>query len=360
MRGKEDVANALREAFAKDPLIKAERIRITMLAPDALALQGEVSTLAEKDEAGFIARQIAPQCEIDNALTVSVNRPMDDATLARKAEEALVAANLPRTVGVQVQGGLATLRGSVESKELVRKARLAVAHVPGIKDVREEQLSIASRQVFEAIGPERTGRSDLAAPGAGLELVGDLASPDVVNRIEELLANRLDPARADEIRVTFDAGIVRLTGFVKTAEELAQAEKFARSVPGVRGVRNLLVSLDGSSGCDEALAAEIRQGLAPKLRQGFGPKRDHASPVDIKAYVVGDTAYLQGVVDFPEQITQAVAIAKRTAGIAHVHHSLQVSERHFRSGAGPGHAATDARKQLADQGLDWDPNRPES
>ncbi|MNT52522.1 Osmotically-inducible protein Y precursor [compost metagenome] len=162
----------------------------------------------------------------------------------------------------------------------------------------------------------------------------------------------MDPARADEIRVTFDQGIVRLTGFVKTAAERAQAERTARSVAGVRGVRNLLVSLDGSAGCDEALASEIRLGLAPR--------RDHASPVDIKVFVVEDTAYLQGVVDFPEQIAMAVAIAKRTPGIAHVHHALQVSERHFRSGAGPGHAAQDARRQLVEQGLDWDPNRPES
>ncbi|HEY9900156.1 MAG TPA: BON domain-containing protein [Pantanalinema sp.] len=351
-RGKEDVANALREAFAKDPLIKAERIRITMLAPGALALQGEVSTLAEKDEAGFIARQIAPQCEIDNSLTVAVNRPMGDAALARRAEEALLAANLPRTVGVQVQDGLAVLRGSVESKELLRKARLAVSHVPGIKDVREELLSLEGRQVFETLGAARTGRTDLEAPGEDLELVDAIPAPDVVNRIEELLANRMDPARADEIRVTFDQGIARLTGFVKTIEELARAEKLARSVSGVRAVRNHLVSLDGSAGCDEALATEIRRGL--------GAKGDHASPVDIKAYVAEDTAYLQGVVDFPEQIAQAVAIARGVQGIAHVHHSLQVSERHFRSGAGPGHAASDAREQLADKGLDWDPNRPES
>lgn len=360
MRGKEDVANALREAFAKDPLIKAERIRITMLAPDALALQGEVSTLAEKDEAGFIARQIAPQCEIDNALTVSVNRPLDDATLTRKAEEALVAANLPRTVGVQVLGGLATLKGSVESRELVRKARLAVAHVAGIKDVREEQVGIAGQQVFEALGGARTGRADLSAPGEEPGLVGALASADVLNRIRELIATGMAPARAAEIRMTFDNGIVRLTGFVKTAQELALAEKLARSVPGVRGVRNLLVSMDGSSGCDEALAAEIRRELAPKLKEGFGARHGHASPVDIKAFVVGDTAYLQGAVDVPEQIAQAVAIAKRTPGISHVHSELQVSERHFRSGAGPGHAATDARKKLAEEGLDWDPNRPES
>ncbi|MNX62464.1 Osmotically-inducible protein Y precursor [compost metagenome] len=276
---------------------------------------------------------------------------MDDATLARRAEEALVAANLPRTVGVQVQGGLAMLRGSVESKDLVRKARLAVGHVPGIKDVREEHLSVASQQAFETLGAARTGRSGLVAPGEDLSLSDAIPAPDVVNRIEDLLANGMDPARADEIRVTIDQGIVRLTGFVKTAEERAQAEKNARSVAGVRGVRNLLVSLDGSSGCDEALASEIRLGLAPR--------RDHASPVDIKVFVVEDTAYLQGVVDFPEQIAMAIAIAKRVSGIAHVHHALQVSERHFRSGAGPGHAAQDARRQLIEQGLDWDPNRPE-
>jgi osmotically-inducible protein OsmY len=253
---------------------------------------------------------------------------------------------------VRVQDGLAVLRGSVASKELVRKARLAVSNVAGIKDVREELLTLETGQVYGTLGTARTERQDLTVPAEGLELVDVIPGPDVVNRIEDLLANQMDPARADEIRVTYDKGIVRLTGFVKTREELAQAEKFARSVSGVRGVSNFLVSLDGTSGCDEALATEIRRGL--------GAEGDHASPVDIKAYVVEDVAYLQGVVDIPEQITQAIAIARGVPGIRHVHHALQVSERHFRSGAGPGHAVRHARRQLAEQGLDWDPNQPET
>lgn len=354
MKGQEDVANTMREAFAKDPKIRADRIRILMLAPDTVALTGEVQTLAEKDEAGFLARQIAPQYVVDNALTVAGNRLPSDAELTACAQSELAQEGFPSSVGVVVRGGVAILRGTALSLERVRHASLVVARVPGIREVVTDHLPVARDQVVETIGPERGARrGDVVQRGPGAEITADIDGADIVNRIEQKLGSRMQPPRSDEIRVSLvGRGSVRLTGFVKSAEERARAELLARSVSGVTHVRNLLVSQDGSAGCNEAVAALIRHALAPR--------RDHASPADIKVFVLEDTVYLQGDVDFPEQAMEAEAIARRTPGIQHVHSELRVTERHPRPGIGEGHAVEAANRLLKAQGLDGEPTPDET
>lgn len=352
MKGQEDVANALREALAKDPKIKAERITITMLGPDSLALSGEVQSLAEKEEASFLARQIAPQFDIDNSLTVAGNRLPTDAELTRQAEEALRQKGLPASLGVVVRHGKATLKGAAESLEWSDLARRIVGQVPGIREVHDEGVTPSRQQIVEEIGPPRsTVHGRMVATGSGEPIQADLDRTDLINRIEDKLANEMEPPRADEIRVTAQGGIVRLTGFVKSAEERARAEILTRSVAGVTDVLNVLVSQDGSAGCNEALATEIRAVLG---------RTPHLSPVTIKVFVLADTAYLQGEVDFPEQAMEAKKLVGRVRGIAHVDASqLVVTEKHPRPGNLPGRSVDQERSELVSEGRDWDPNRPE-
>ncbi|HEY9856117.1 MAG TPA: BON domain-containing protein [Stenomitos sp.] len=351
MKGQEDVANVLRDAFAKDPKIRADRITITMLE-DTIALAGEVQSLAEKDEATFLARQIAPQFEIDNGLTVAGNRLPTDAELSRKAEELLRQEGLPDSLGVRVQRGEATLVGSAESLAVRDRAARVVGQVPGIRAVHVENVTPFRQEVVESIGPERsTVHGKVQTVGSGTPIVVDRDVADLVSAIEQKLATELQPPRADEIRVTAKNGVVRLTGFVKTAQERVRAEILARSVPGVTEVLNVLVSQDGSAGCDEALGAEVRRRLA---------EVPHLSPATIKVFVVGDTAYLQGEVDIPEQAMEAKRVVARVPGIAHVDNTqLRTTEKHPRSGHGPGRSVAETRGQLVSERADWDPSRPE-
>lgn len=336
MKGQEDVANVLREAFAKDPKIKAERISITMLAPDTIALSGEVSTLAEKEEASFLARQIAPQFDIDNSLTVAGNRLPTDAELQARAEAALRQEGIPVSLGVRVTRGAATLVGDVASLDLRDRARRLVAQVPGIREVHVEGVTPHRQQIVETFGP-------------GENLVVDRSASDLVSEIEEKLGAEL--RRADEIRVVAKGGVVTLTGFVKGAAERVQAEILARSVAGVTEVRNLVVSQDGSAGCNEALAAEIRRALGGVT---------HLSPANIKVFVVEDYAYLQGDVDYPEQAMEAKRLAQGVPGIAHVDAAyLRVTDAHPRPGNAPGRSVAEARSRLVSEGADWDPGAPE-
>ncbi len=349
MKGQEDIANTLREALAKDPKIKAERISITMLG-DTIALAGEVSTLAEKDEATFLARQIAPQLDIDNSLTVAGNRLHTDQELTQQAEALLRREGLPDSLGVVIQRGEATLKGSAASLELRDRAARLVAQVPGVRAVHVENVTPHRREVVETIGPERgTVHGQVQGVGTGLPIEVDRATSDIVNAVERKLGEVL--RRADEIRTTVQGGVVRLTGFVKSAEERAQAEILARAVPGVTDVLNLLVSQDGSAGCNEALATEIRRRLTTV---------EHLSPANIKVFVVDDYAYLQGDVDFPEQAMAAKKVAQSVPGIAHVDaERLRITDAHPRPSHGAGRSVAETRSHLVSEQADWDPNNPE-
>lgn len=349
MKGQEDIANTLREAFGKDPKIKADRISITMLG-DTIALSGEVATLSEKDEATFLARQIAPQFDIDNSLTIAGNRLPSDQELQRAAEELLRREGLPASVGVRVQHGEATLVGDVESLDLRDRAARLISQVPGLRAVHVEGITPHRQQIVETIGPERsTVHGKVETVGTGVPIVADRAASDIVNQIEAKLADELH--RADEVRALVRGGVVQLTGFVKSAEERVRAEILARSVPGVTEVRNLVVSQDGSAGCNEALAAEIRRKLTAV---------EHLSPANIKVFVVDDYAYMQGDVDFPEQAMEAQRVARSVPGIAHVDvERLRVTDAHPRPGNAPGASVAQTRAQLIKEGADWDPNRPE-
>lgn len=318
MRGQEDVVNALREAFARDPIISAERVRISLLGPDSLVLQGEVQTLEAKEEASALAQQIAPTCAVDNALTVSGNRLAPDATLVRQASKALVEGGLPNSLGVEVRGGVAYLLGHAETVEERRLASQAVSRVPGIRAVRVDHLILAPRGV----------PTD--------EVVNLQDERWLVNQIEEKLGADMSPARADEIDVGVEKGVVMLRGFVKTAKERAKAEALVRTVQGVKHLRNLLVAQDGSFGCNEAIEA--------KIRHAFGRAGDHVSPVDVKIFVCEDTAYLFGQVDRPEQIQKAVDIVRSHPEIRHVFPSLKVTPRHPPSAKGPGRAVRDMQR----------------
>jgi osmotically-inducible protein OsmY len=148
----------------------------------------------------------------------------------------------------------------------------------------------------------------------------------LTNDVEELLATRMAFPRADEIHVWTHDRTITMDGWVKTAEEAAQAQLLAQQVAGVKSVQNRLVVTDGSTGGDEALNQEIRHA--------FGRKGDAVSPVDALSVVVQQVAYLWGDVDTPEQSLEAEALAKDVPGITRVINYLRVVTRRSRPSSG--------------------------
>ena len=70
-----------------------------------------------------------------------------------------------------------------------------------------------------------------------LPVVDDSALTD---RVRSALANEAGPQTAMNVNVAANAGTVQLTGFVESEQSSLRAEQIARSIEGVRAVRNEL------------------------------------------------------------------------------------------------------------------------
>ncbi|MNX17149.1 Osmotically-inducible protein Y precursor [compost metagenome] len=319
----DDLRQALLDAYAREPKVGSPNIKVTFLE-DAVALTGEVSSLQAKEEAENLTRQIVPGLAIDNGLVITNNRPGDDQQLTLCAQQALFDAALD--VGVKVLHGIAHLQGSVESLATRDQAHHVVAKIPGIRSVRDEEAVIMGQQQVE-VEPAYRQEGKFRVPSEAPQVVVGRDDITITNAIEELLATAMEVPRADEIHVWTHNGTVTLDGWVKTAEEAAQARLLAQRVSGVKSVQNRLVALDGSTGGDEALNQEVRRV--------FGAK-DEVSPVDVLSVVVKQVAYLWGQVDTPEQRIKAEQLAQTVPGVLRVINNVQVVTRRSRPDRGPG------------------------
>lgn len=320
----DDLRQTLLDAYARDPKIGSPSINVTFLE-DAVAITGEVSNLQAKEEVEYLTRQIVPGLSIDNSLVITNNRPSDDMTLTQRAQQALVDAALD--VGVRVLNGVAHLQGSVESLAVRNHAHQVVAKIQGIRGVRDEEATVMGQQQI-VVESESRQVGKLQLPAEGPQVVVGRDDITITNEIEELLANAMEVPRADEIHVWTHNGTVTLDGWVKTAEEAAQARLLAQRVSGVKSVQNRLISMDGSTGGDEALNQEVRRVM--------GLKSDEVSPVDVLSVVVKQVAYLWGQVDTPEQRIKAEQLAQTVPGLERVVNNLQVVTRRSRPDRGPG------------------------
>lgn len=123
-----------------------------------------------------------------------------------------------RQISVETQGGIVVLRGKVASEDAKAAASDIATHVEHVKGVRNE---------LQVVPPGDRPRID----------TDDKAITSMVE--QRLKADRqLKKAR---ISARVDAGIVTLTGEVKSLELSSRASEVLRDVPGVRAVRNDLV-----------------------------------------------------------------------------------------------------------------------
>lgn len=334
----DDLRQALLDAFARDPKIGSPNITVTFLE-DTLALSGEVSTLQAKEEAENLARQIVPGLPIDNSLVISSNRPDDDQELTACAQKALADAGL--RLGVKVLRGIAHLQGSVESLAVRNQAHQVVSRIPGIRAVRDEDAPVMDQQQVEVEPPYRI-EGKFKIPPEAPQVIVEKDDATITNEVEERLATEMTTPRADEIRVWTQNGVVTLDGWVKTAEEAAQARLQAQKVSGVKSVRNRLVAMDGSTGGDDALNQEVRRALDTCTPVKGGK----VSPADVQSVVVKQVAYLWGEADTPEQRLMAEELAKQVPGILKVINNIQVVTRRSQPARKPRGRGTPPEEEL--------------
>ncbi len=149
----------------------------------------------------------------------SAGEYVDDATVTTRVKAALAQSDdvKARQVDVETFRGIVQLNGFVDSAEAKDAATDVAREVAGVREVRNN-LVVDTQ-------PDTVGQ----AVDDGM----------ITARIKTALIGE-DRTKAGQINVTTDNGVVHLSGFVDNNQEKAAASEVARSVAGVREVRNEL------------------------------------------------------------------------------------------------------------------------
>jgi len=203
----------------------------------------------------------------------------------------------PEGISVQVEGGVATLTGTVGSYLDKMVAAEDAWRVKGVKEVRNH-LQV---------------------------------QPDTIRPPEEIAADvdsalRKDPrVDARSIVVNVAEGIVRLSGTVSSEAERAAAEEDTWQTEGVVDVSNELTTSADRRRPDSEIEADVRSSLDADARI--------ADPTQITVDAVAGTVRLQGTVSSAEERQAAEQDAWYTAGVVYVENLLTTARGHQRPAA---------------------------
>ncbi len=252
-------------------------------------LMGFVDVLAEKARAEELVRGFPGVKKIENNLTVATDGGIDDDDVAEAIRQRLAEMpdNVLKGVQVTVTRGVAHLQGRVHSLAEKHGCIDAARDVMGIKEVI----------------------ADLAV--ADHEPVDDAT---ITNMVELALSRELK-VDARQVNTSTRRGVVTLTGWVERPEAVAAAARAAAGVQGVRAIDNRLIPLRGSKDHNVKQTTRLMQELQ---------REPHLNPGQIKAFVIGTTAYLGGEVYSQEAKESAERAARRVPGIRAVSNDIFV------------------------------------
>ena len=149
---------------------------------------------------------------------------MSDSWMTSKAKIALFADDRVkgRQVHVTTKDGVVMLRGKVDSGEAKSAASDVAKGIEGVKDVKNELQVVAPAERREVTADDKI----------------------IAKNVQSKL--KADP-QLKGAKVEVNKGVVSLTGEVKSIDASAKASEVARSVAGVRSVRNDLTYATRSS-----------------------------------------------------------------------------------------------------------------
>ena len=139
-----DIARTVRLTLEWDPFLPDQRIR-SAVREGRVTLEGDVSTLREKEDAERVVRVLAGVLSVDNLLTIVPTR-VDPEVLRRSIEDALEleAEREAEKISVNVEGDTVTLEGKVRTWPEKNSVLGTVSHAPGVHEVRDH-LSVDPR-----------------------------------------------------------------------------------------------------------------------------------------------------------------------------------------------------------------------
>jgi len=166
--------------------------------------------------------------------TESVKSNVSDSWITSKAKIALFAdSRVPGTsVNVETQKGTIFLRGKVDSDAAKQAAEEIAKGIDGVKSVKNE-LQVVPASAAKAV---------------------EAKDEDLTKQVKTRFQN---DARLKKVDVRVDNGVVTLQGKVANIADSARASQLARSVPGVRAVKNDMTfdsAMDDSSTMKDGLS----------------------------------------------------------------------------------------------------------
>jgi hyperosmotically inducible protein len=192
----------------------------------ALVAAGGAPAYAQSTTTEKMERKADEAKDKAKSLTQEAKTGLSDSWITSKTKIALFADERVkgRQVHVETQNGVLMLRGKVDSNEAKAAAADVSKGIEGVKGVKNE---------LQVVAP-----SERAAVNADDKQI----SKSVEDRFKQ------DPQlRNAKIDAKVNAGVVALTGEVKSIDTSARASEVARSVPGVRYVKNDLTYASRSS-----------------------------------------------------------------------------------------------------------------
>lgn len=192
----------------------------------ALMAAGGAPAYAQSTTTEKMERKTDEAKDKAKSITQEAKTGLSDSWITSKTKIALFADERVkgRQVHVETQNGVVMLRGKVDSNEAKAAAADVSKGIEGVKNVKNE---------LQVVAP-----SERAAVNADDRQI----SKSVEDRFKQ------DPQlRNAKIEAKVNAGVVALTGEVKSIDTSARASEVARSVPGVRYVKNDLTYASRSS-----------------------------------------------------------------------------------------------------------------
>lgn len=252
-------------------------------------LYGFVDVLAEKDRAGEIVGGLPGVKRVENNLTVAMDGGVTDDQITGEVEKKLAEFphNVLKRVQVSTRDGVVSLRGEVHTLAEKHACIRAAQGVAGAKEVRDQM---------------RVG--------------GEPADDAEITNAVELALSRDPRVDARQVNTSSRNGVVTLTGRVDSTEAVAAAVRTAAAVPGVKSIDNRLEPLHGSQDPDITRTNLLRRRLDEDPR---------VSPAQVRAFVIGDTAYLGGEVYSIEAKEAAEQVARQIDGIRAVSNDIFVA-----------------------------------
>jgi osmotically-inducible protein OsmY len=212
----EELARDVSDVLRRDPRLDSRAVAVSA-AGGVVTLRGTVGSPWEKHEATRGARRARGVVSVDDQLEVRLldRSRREDAELRGDVLQALVLdPRVPVSVDATVEDGVVTLTGTVAREHQLEDAEMIAGGVAGVAQVR-------NRLVLDRPG-DRPSAADVAGAIRGAFL-------------------RNAALDADNIGVTTSKGTVRLSGTVRSWDELEAAVTAAREAPGVKHVDNQLV-----------------------------------------------------------------------------------------------------------------------